>query len=392
MTFIFVEGVTMSDPIPKDGGTEAGASEGIADEPLPDRLPPEDLPEELLLRRLERLDTRRALAEICRSVPALEEILLPRGIQADALTRKSGGGAPLLRGIARRISHDAAAWGAFRTAIQEQIPPETFEALEGFSPDNLEELKQAHTTEGLLMAALSAEEEPEEGVVGTLVAAWREERGEAEKRASEDARVRDLEAELKRLKQDNERLSFGARAARERAAALAEEVEVLTGERTDTSELVRKAEERAASALALRGQLDERIENLERRNSQLEKALDGERSAYSRAAERVEELHEELGGVVEERDRIKNALQDARFTNRGFGELLVRAIKNEVATLPTSLESTARAARLMEFMGKVLQAHADLGRPGTPREEDPDDMEPSPAGSPEESGHSVAVG
>src|ERR687889_148122 len=382
MTFIFAEGATMSDPIPKDGGTEAGASEGIADEPLLDRLPPEDLPEELLLRRLGRLDTRRALAEICRNVPALEEILLPRGIQADALTRKSGGGAPLLRGIARRISHDAAAWGAFRTAIQEQIPPETFEALEGFSPDNLEELKQSHTTEGLLMAALSAEEEPEEGVVGKLVAAWREERGEAEKRASEDARVRDLEAELERLKQDNERLSFGARAAKERAAALAEEVEVLTGERTDTSELVRKAEERAAEALDLRGQLDERIETLQRRGAQLEKALDGERSAYSRAAERVEELHEELGRVVEERDRIKNALQNARFTDRGFGELLVRAIKNEVAALPASLESTAQAARLMEFMGKVLQAHADLRRPGEQgrrtSEEDPDDKDPSP--------------
>src|SRR5918997_1706439 len=247
MTFIFVEGVTMSDPIPKDGGTEAGTSEGIADEPLLNRLPPEDLPEELLLRRLGRLDTRRALAEICRNVPALEEILLPRGIQADALTRKSGGGAPLLRGIARRISQDAAAWGAFRTA------------------------------------------------------------------------VRELESELERLKQDNERLSFASRASKERAAALAEEVEVLTGERTDTSELVRKAEERAASALVLRGQLDERIETLERRSAQLEKALEGERSAYSRAAERVEELHEELGRVVEERDRIKNALQDARFTDRGFG-------------------------------------------------------------------------
>jgi uncharacterized protein len=384
MTFIFVEGATMSDPIPEDGGTEAGASEGIADEPLLDRLPPEDLPEELLLRRLGRLDTRRALAEICRDVPALEEILLPRGIQADALTRKSGGAAPLLRGLARRISHDAAAWGAFRTAIQEQIPPETFEALEDLSPENLEELKQAHTTEGLLLAALSAEEEPEEGVVGTLLSVWREERGEAEKRASEDARVRDLEAELERLKQDNERLSFGARAAKERAAALAEEVEVLTGERTDTSELVRKAEERAASALDLRGQLDERIEDLERRNSQLEKALDGERSAYSRAAERVEELHEELGDVVEERDRIKNALQDARFTDRGFGELLVRAIKNEVAALPASLESTAQAARLMEFMGKVLQAHADLRNPveqgRRTSEEDPDDKDPSPAG------------
>ena len=105
MTFIFVEGVAMSDPIPKDGETEAGASEGTADESLLDRLPPEDLPEELLLRRLGRLDTRRALAELCRNVPGLEEVLLPRGIQADALTRKSGGVAPLLRGLARRISH-----------------------------------------------------------------------------------------------------------------------------------------------------------------------------------------------------------------------------------------------------------------------------------------------
>src|SRR5215203_606949 len=271
MTFIFVEGVTMSDPIPKDAGTEAGASEGIADEPLLDRLPPEDL----LLRRLGRLDTRRALAELCRYVPGLEEVLLPRGIQADALTRKSGGGAPLLKGIARRISNDAAAWGAFSTAIQEQIPPETFAALEGFSPENLEELQRAHTTEGLLLGALSMEEEPEEGVVESLIDAWREEEGEAEKRASEGAHVRELESELERLKQDNERLSFGARAARERASALAEEVEVLTGERTDTSELVRKAEERAASALDLRGQLEERIEELERRNSQLQKALDG---------------------------------------------------------------------------------------------------------------------
>jgi uncharacterized protein len=384
MTFIFVEGVAVSDPIPKDGGTEAAASEGIADGPLLDRLPPEDLPEELLLRRLGRLDTRRALAELCRNLPGLDEVLLPRGIQADALTRKSGGGARLLQGLARRISDNAAAWGAFRTAIQDQIPPETFTALEGFSPENLEELQRAHTTEGLLLAALSTEEEPEEGVVEALVDAWRAERGEAEKRASEDAHVRELESELERLKQDNERLSFGARAARERASALAEEVEVLTGERTDTSELVRKAEERAASALDLRGQLDERIENLQKRGAQLEKALDSERSAYSRAAERVEELHEELGRVVEERDKIRNALQDARFTDRGFGELLVRAIKNEVATLPTSLESTAQAARLMEFMGKVLQAHADLRSPGehgsSTSEEDSDDKDPSPAG------------
>src|ERR671932_919126 len=213
MTFTFVEGVIMSDPIPKDVGTEAPVSEGTADEPLLNRLPPDDLPEELLLGRLGRLDTRRALAELCRNVPGLEEVLLPRGIQADALTRKSGGGAPLLRGIARRITHDAAAWGAFRTAVQEQIPPETFEALEGFSAENLEELTRAHTTESLLLAALSAEEEPTEGVVEPLIEAWREERGEAEKRASEDAHVRALESELEGLKQENERLSFVSRAA-----------------------------------------------------------------------------------------------------------------------------------------------------------------------------------
>jgi Cft2 family RNA processing exonuclease len=391
LTFIFVEGATVSDPIPKDAGTEAGAPEELADEPLLNRLPPEDLPEELLLRRLGRLDTRRALAELCRNVPGLEEVLLPRGIQADALTRKSGG-APLLKGLARRISHDTAAWGAFRTAIQEQIPPETSAALEDLTLENLEEMRDAHTTEGLLLAALASDEEPKEGVVGTLVEAWREEKGEAEEKASKDAHVKDLEAELERLKGENERLSFASRAAKERAAALAEEVEVLTGERTGTSELVKKAEEKAAAALDVQGQLEERIESLEKRGFQVERALEGERRAYSRAAERVDELHEELGGVVEERDKIKNALQNARFTDRGFGELLVRAIKNEVATLPTSVESTAQAARLMEFMGKVLQAHADLGRPGTPREEDPDDMEPSPSGSPEETGHSVAVG
>ena len=375
----------MSDPIPKDAGTEAGTPEEVVDEPLLGKLPPEDLPEELLLGRLGRLDTRRALADLCRNVPGLEEVLLPRGIQADALTRKSGG-APLLRGMVRRISHDAAAWGAFRTAIQEQIPPETSEALEDLTLDNLEEVRDAHTTEGLLLAALTADEEPEEGVVEALVDAWRKEKGEADKKASKDAHVKDLEAELERLKGENERLSFASRAAKERAAALSEEVEVLTGERTDTSELVRKAEEKAASALDVQGQLEERIETLEKRGFQVERALEGERRAYSRAAERVEELHEELGTVVEERDRIKNALQNARFTDRGFGELLVRAIKNEVASLPTSVESTAQAARLMEFMGKVLQAHADLRSPGEarPREEDPDDKDPSPAGRTEE--------
>ncbi len=377
----------MSDPIPKDEGTEASRPEP-AGESLPNGLPPENLPEELLLRRLGRLDTRRALAELCRNVPGLEEVLLPRGIQADALTRKSGGGVPLLRGIARRITQDAAAWGAFRTAIQEQIPPETFGALEGFSAERLEELAQAHTTEGLLLAALSAEDEPEDGVVELLMEAWRAEQGEAEKRASEDARTRDLETELEHLKQENERLSFASRAAKERAAALAEEVEVLTGEREGASAQVRKAEERAASALDQRGQLDERIADLERRDAQLERALEGERTAYSKAAERVEELHEELGRVAAERDRVRDALQNARFTEDGFGELLVRAIKNEVGALPATLDNTAQAARLLEFMGKVLQAHTDLRGPREPRspssaEEDPEDADPSPAGPPE---------
>ena len=178
----------MSDPIPNDAETEAGGTGGTADgggEASPmDRLPPKDLPEDLLLGRLGRLDTRRALAELCRKVPGLEEVLLPRGIQADALTRKSGGGVAFLRGVARRMVQDPAAWGAFRTAIQEQIPPETFNALEGFSLDRLDELVAAHTTEGLLLAALSAEEEPEEGVIEALTDAWRRERGEAEKKAS----------------------------------------------------------------------------------------------------------------------------------------------------------------------------------------------------------------
>ncbi len=332
--------------------------------------------------RLGRLDTRRALAELCKSVPGLDEVLLPRGIRADALTRKSGGGAALLRGVARRIGQDPAAWGAFRTAVEEQIPPETFDALEGLTPENLEEMTEAHTTEGLLLAALTAEEEQDPAVVEELTEAWRVEKGAAQKKASEDAHVRDLEAELERLKGENERLSFASRAANERAAALAEEVDVLTGERSGASELVRKAEEQAASALDARGRLDERIAELEKRGEQLERALEGERTAYSRAAERVDELHEELGRVAAERDRIKNALQNARFTDDGFGELLVRAVKNEVGAMPASLDSAARTARLLEFMGKVLQAQSDLRAPraqaAKPAEEETEDPDPSP--------------
>ena len=376
----------MSDPIPEGGGARSEGPDENAGKPLLNRLPPKDLPEELLLRRLGRLDTRRALVELCKTVPGLDEILLPRGIQADALTRKSGGSAQMLRGLARKVTQDAAAWGAFRTAIQQQIPPETFEVLQDFSPENLEDLARTHTTEGLLLAALSTEEELGEGVVESLIGAWREEQGEAEKRASADARTRDLEVELERLKQENEQLSFASRAAKERAAALAEEVEVLTGEREGASQLVRMAEERAASALDVRDRLDERIAELERRGTQLEQALESERSAYSRAAERVEELHEELGRVVAERDRIQSALQNARFTDKGFGELLVRAVKNEVGALPTSLDSTAQSARLLEFMGKVLQAHNDLRGSRTPGSssagEEAEESEPSPVDPP----------
>ena len=380
----------MSDPTPNDGEIEAGGPERPAEEGEPrlDRLPPQDVPEDLLLGRLARLDTRRALAELCRNVPGLEEVLLPRGIQADALTRKSGSGAAFLRGVARRVTQDAAAWSAFRTAVQDQIPPETFEALKDFSTDRLDELAEAHTTEGLLIAALSAEDEPEPGVVEALAEAWRRERGEAEKRASEDARVKDLESELERLKGENERLSFTSRTANERAAALAEEVEVLTGERTGASDLIKRAEEQAASALEARSSLDERIAELERRGAQLERALEGERSAYARAAERVDELHDELGRVVAERDRIRGALQNARFTDGGFGELLVRAVKNEVAALPSTLDAAARTAQLLEFMGRVLQAHSDLRTPreqsSPPAEEEPDDPDPSAAAPPEE--------
>src|ERR671916_477608 len=386
MTLQFAEGVLVSDPKPKDEEIEARSTEGDAGESPLDRRPPEDLPEELVMGRLGRLDTRRALAELCKSVPGLDEVLLPRGIRADALTRKSGGGAALLRGVARRIGGDPAAWGAFRTAVQEQIPPETFDVLENLSQENLDEMAEAHTTEGLLLAVLTTDEEQDPAVVAALTESWRTEKGAAQKKASEDAHVRELETELERLKSENERLSFASRAANERAAALAEEVDVLTGERSGASELVRKAEEQAASALDARGRLDERIAELEKRGEQLERALEGERRAYSKAAERVDELHGELGRVADERDRIKNALQNARFTDTGFGELLVRAVKNEVGAMPASLDSAARTAHLLEFMGKVLQAQSDLRAPRTqatkPTEEEAEDPDPSPAPPP----------
>src|SRR4028118_448058 len=236
MTLLFAEGVLVSDPKPKDEEIEAGEAGGDPGESSLDRRPPKDLPEELVLGRLGRLDTRRALAELCKSVPGLDEVLLPRGIRADALTRKSGGGAALLRrvgrgagggrgrlrGGARGLGGHPSAWGAFRTAVQEQIPPETFDALESLSQANLEEMTEAHTTESLLLAALTADEDQDPAVVEALTEAWRVEKGAAQKKASEDAHVRDLEAELERLKGENERLSFASRAANERAAALAE--------------------------------------------------------------------------------------------------------------------------------------------------------------------------
>jgi Cft2 family RNA processing exonuclease len=376
----------MSDPIPKDGGTEdTGEDTGRV---APPSLPPKSLPEELLQRRLARLDTRKTLAELCKNVPGLEEALLPKGIQADALTRKSGGGSAILRGISRRIINDVTAWSAFRTAVAEQIPPETYEALEDLEPDNVEERAKAHTTEGLLLAALSDETEPDEEVVEALTRRWREENQKAEKRATEDARIAELEDQFEHLKRENERLSFASRAANERAAALGREVEVLRGEKEDAEVGARKSEEKATAALNLRDQMSEKVAGLERRARHLERILEGERRAYSSAAERLEELHEELGSVVAERDRIRDALKNARFADEVFGELLVRAVKNEVSALPNSLDATARTAQLMEFMGNVLRAHADLREPRSPRrssdaqqsgEESAEDPDPSPS-------------
>ncbi|WP_041327996.1 MBL fold metallo-hydrolase [Rubrobacter xylanophilus] len=352
-------------------------------------MPPENVPEELLRRRLGRLDTRRALAELCKSVPGLEEALLPPGIQADALTRRSGS-SQMLRSVARRIKQDAAAWNAFKTAVVEQIPPETGEAVGRLSGDNLDELREAHTTEGLLLAALVSENGVEPGLLDSLVESWEEENRREEKKAHQDAKVKELESRLEELKKDNERLSFASRAAKERAESLAEEVRLLTSEREDVSARVREAEERARAALSVRERLDERIAELERRGAQLERALEGERRAYARAAERLEELHAEFERVVAERDQIRDALRHARFTDEGFGELLVRAVKNEVEALPDTLDSTARTARLLEFMSRVLQAHAELrgGRerrpsPAPAREEEGEESGPAPrAGRP----------
>jgi uncharacterized protein len=358
----------MSDPIPKGEeteGTEAPQETGTH-ESAPWLLPPEGLPEELLQGRLARLDTRKALADLCKSIPGLDEALLPRGIQADALTRKTGGSTAILKGVTRRILNDVTAWGAFRTAVSEQIPPETFEAVENLDLADVEELAAVHTTEGLLLAALCGEQEAEDEVVQALISAWREENQKAEKRATEDARIADLEAQLERVKRENERLSFTYRTANERAASLGREVEVLRGEKEDAVSGAIKAEEKATTAVDLRAQMSEKVTALERRARHLERILEGERSAYSSAAERLEEMHEELGQVVAERDKIRDALKLARFTDEGFGELLIRAVKNEVDALPNSLDATTRTAQLMEFMGSVLRAHSDLRESRSP--------------------------
>ena len=370
----------MSDPIPKDEETEGAGSSTDAAKLAPPPLPPKNLPEELLQNRLSRLETRRTLAELCKNIAGLEEALLPRGIQADALTRKSGGSATILKGVSRRIMNDAAAWGAFRTAIGEQIPSETFEALENLKLENVEEFASTHTTEGLLLAALCGEAEPEDEVVEALIAAWREEKGEAEKRATDDAHIADLKSQLEHLKGENEQLSFTSRMVDEQVAALKREVEALRDEKEDAATQARKAEERAAAAIDLRDQMSEKVAESERRAQHLEHVLESEREAYSVAAKRLEEMHDELGQVVAERDDIRDALKHARFTDEGFGNLLVRAVKNEVSALPNSLDATARTAQLMEFMGSVLRAHAELrehrssGSHGTSEEtEDSDD-------------------
>ena len=389
----------MSDPIPKDAETEGTEDSREADQHAssPWLLPPKDLPEELLQRRLARLDTRKALADLCKSIPGLDEALLPRGIQADALTRKSGGSAAIIKNVSRRVMNDVTAWGAFRSAIGEQIPPETYEAVESLEPDSIGEVASAHTTEGLLLAALSGDVDPEEEIVEALISAWREENQKAEKRATEDAHISELKARLELLTRENERLSFTSRTANERAASLGREVEVLRGENEDAITSARKAEEKAAAALDLRGQMGEKVAELEKRARHLERIVEGERKAYSAAAERLENMHEELERIVAERDKIRDALKHARFSDEGFGELLIRAVKNEVEALPNSLDATARTAQLMEFMGSVLRAHADLrvreprsqGHSSSPRgtggrgarEEAAEDPDPSPPGA-----------
>lgn len=382
----------MSDLIPNDGaGNRPEEPDGAGAEPskspyLQADFIRDNVPESLLQRRLGRIDTRKALADLCRNIPGLEDVLLPKGFQADSLTRKSSGNR-LVQGLTRKVRQDQAAWDAFRTAIRGQVPPETSEAMQSLTTENLEEVSGVHTTEGLILASTTAEEPPTEEIFQALVATWEEENHREEKRASKDAKVKEMESEVERLKHENERLSFAQRAAAQQVEVLAEEVRTLNDERDGNANRLKTAEERASAAVEEKERLDGRVVELERRSRQLERALEGERRAYSRAAERVDEMHEELGVVVGERDKIRDALQNARFTDKGFGELLVRAIKNEVVSMPNNLEQAAKTAHLLEFMGKVLQAHDEVraGRkPGGSdrrhaREESPEDGEPSPA-------------
>lgn len=351
-------------PAQGSGDTSSGTEDSSK---LAGRRPPENLPEELVKKRLARLDTRRALADLCKSVPGLDEVLLPRGIQADALTRKSGSNAPLLKNLSRRIFQDSSAWGAFRTAVQEQIPPETFEAAKEVSRSNLAELSESHTIEGLLLAAVAGEEDPDDETVRMLVEAWGSQDQQEKQQASDSARTRELESEVESLKKERDGLSFSSRTAKEQTESLRQEVEVLRKEREDSASRVKRAEENAATARDSENKLKARISELESRNAELERALTGERDAYAKAAERVEQMHGELGEVAAERDQVRDAIENARFTDNGFGDLLVRSVKNEVGALPDSVDSAARAARLMEFMSKVLQAHSELRGP-EPRE------------------------
>lgn len=349
----------MSDPIPKGGEIEAGDAGAEYKNPSRTHLPPVELPEELLLKRLNRLDTRRALAELCKSIPGLNELLLPPGIRADALTRRTGS-AKLLKGISRRVMHDPAAWGAFMTAIQEQLPPETFQVVESLSMENLKDLIAVHTTEGLLYAALSSEIKLDPALIGALIETWGEENQIAEKRASRDAHLAELEVQIETFKQENEQLTFIARVAEERAASLQQEAETLRREREALTSRVKRLEEQSTATTGLNQRLTQQTEELQLQVNSLNRALNSERTAYASAAERVENLHAELGRTAEQRDRMQNSLEHVRFTDAGFGELLIRAVKNEVSKVPDSLEAAASTARLLTFMGEVLQAQGEL--------------------------------
>ncbi|TCJ15895.1 MBL fold metallo-hydrolase [Rubrobacter taiwanensis] len=357
----------MSDPIPREDRIEEDETPANTEETQPS-LPPEGFPEELILRRLGRLDTRRALAELCKSVPGLDEVLLPPAIRADALTRRSGS-QKIIKSIARRVLNEPAAWRAFRTAIHEQIPSETLAAVEDLSEEKLEGLARAHTTEGLIYAAISGEEEVDPGLIARLIEMWKEENRKAERQAHRDARLSELEGELEKLRRENERLTFAARAADERAASLQRGLEELQSERNDVLSKSRKAEERIAAAEELRERLRGRLSELEDEVEHLNRVLKRERQQYSAAARRLEEMHEELNRVVRER----RALEQARFTDESFGNLLMRAVKNEIRAIPDTLEDAARTARLLELMSEVVRARGEFASGGSGEPSGPDE-------------------